>query len=109
MRSVSAFYLANNGGFVCFPRIQYIDQNGNKQLTPDTGQRLDINQNSTITVAQYNIPAGCFGQIYIDIIWGDDRTGGTYFLLDQSANATAMYNITGTTLDSSVHFNGVST
>jgi hypothetical protein len=46
-------------------------------------------------------------RIYIEIQSGDDRAGAPYFIYDARLANYAAYDITGTALDSDVHFDGV--
>ena len=51
--------------------------------------------------------AGTTVRLAIGITAGNDRTGGQYFEYQPTAPGQAHYEITGTTLNSDVHFQGV--
>ena len=108
MQTIGAFKLRNNGGFVCAGKIQYIDGNGQVQVTGPY-HSIAIGQGEMMNPADKGIPSGTLIQMYIDIHLGNDRTGGTYFLYESSSAQYAEYDITGTTFDSSVHFDGIKT
>lgn len=109
MDTIGGFRLTNKGGFVCAGKVQYIDDHGSTKRTArwhwiSLGQSEDMMGDD---LAQKGVPAGALIQMYIEIQAGDDRTGGRYFRWDQSSTACAEYSITGTTLNSSVHFDGI--
>lgn len=106
MQTIGSFNLANNGGFVCAGKVSFIDPTGG---TGTTGRwdMIPLGQNETMKPSDQGVASGSLVQMYIDIAGGNDRTGGTYFMYDPSSSACANYSITGTTLNSSVHFGGI--
>ena len=108
MQAIGCFVLANNGGFVCQGKVQYIDNDGNMNLTDGYGN-MPIGQRETMNPGDKGVPDGAPMRMYIDIVAGDDRTGSPWWLFSASSNQCANYDITGTTLNSSVHFNGITT
>lgn len=106
MQAIGAFYLRNNGGFVCAPAANYIDADGNFSTTSNGGH-IALGQGVKFSPGDHGVPDGCPIQLYIWIEAGHDRTGAPFFLYDASSNLYAEYDITGTTLQSTVHFDGV--
>lgn len=106
MQTIGQFNLANNGGFACAGKVMFIDPNGNTG-TSERWEMIPLGQNETMKPKDQGVPNGALVQMYIDIAAGNDRTGGTYFLYDANSPACANYSITGTTLNSSVHFGGI--
>ena len=106
MESIGGFKLRNNGGFVCAGKVEYIDQNGNPK-TSDRWGFIPIGQSEMMWPKDKQVPDGVVMRMYIDIEAGDDRTGTPYFLYDSNLKNYAEYDITGTTLNSDVHFDGV--
>jgi hypothetical protein len=106
MESIGGFKLRNNGGFVCAGKVQYIDGNGNTH-TSDRWGFIPIGQSEKMNPADKKVPDGAVMRMYIDIEAGDDRTGAPYFLYDSKLTNYAEYDITGTTLNSDVHFDGI--
>jgi hypothetical protein len=86
--------LAGSGGTSVSDRWGFIPL-GQEEMMMDPGDK--------------GVPAGAAIMMYIDIEAGDDRTGGQYFLWDPNSTSYAEYDITGTTLDSSVHFDRTKT
>jgi hypothetical protein len=111
MDSVGGFKLRNNGGFVCAGKMQYIDLAGSGGTSvSDRWGFIPLGQEEMMMdPGDKGVPAGAAIMMYIDIEAGDDRTGGQYFLWDPNSTSYAEYDITGTTLDSSVHFDGIKT
>ncbi len=108
MQKIGAFKLRNNGGFVCAPAANWIDDNGNTQRT-GTGSSIPLGQETMFNPGEYGVSDGTPVELYISITLGSDRTGGTYYTFGASSNQYAEYDITGTTLDSDVHFDGIKT
>lgn len=105
--SVAGFYLDNEGGFVCAPAAMYIDDDGGTG-TSENGGRLSLGMSEYFYPNQHGVQDDALIQMYIWIDSGNDRTGGTYFQYDPTATVYARYEITGTTMNSTVHFQGVS-
>jgi hypothetical protein len=106
MQSIGGFKLRNNGGFVCAGKVQYIDGDGNPK-TSDRWHNIALGQDEMMWPKEKGVPDGSVMRMYIDITLGDDRTGTPYFLYDSKLTNYADYDITGTTLNSEVHFDGV--
>jgi hypothetical protein len=106
MQTIGAFKLRNNGGFVCAPAAKYIDADGNFQQSSNGGN-IALGQGEMFSPGDHGVPDGCVMQMYIWIEAGSDRTGQPFFVYDSSSNMYAEYDITGTTLQSDVHFDGV--
>ena len=108
MQKIKQFRMRNNGGFVCSGKIQYIDNDGNVQLS-EGAPRIPIGQGEWVDPAVLGVPDACPMMLYFDVVLGEDRTAGIYYLGDTSSNLYAEYDITGTTYNSDVHFDGVKT
>jgi hypothetical protein len=106
MESVGGFKLRNNGGFVCAGQVEYIDTNGNPQKSDRWGF-INLGDSEVMRPNEKGVPDGAIMQMYIDIRAGNDRTGGTYFIYDSKLSNYAEYDISGTTLNSDVHFDGI--
>jgi hypothetical protein len=106
MKTIGAFKLRNNGGFVCAGRVQYINADGGISLF-DRWDRIAIGQEEMMTPGDRDVADSSIMQMYIAIVLGDDRTGGTYFLYDSKSKQYAKYYVAGTTLSSTVHFDGI--
>jgi hypothetical protein len=106
MDTIGSFKLTNNGGFVCAGKVQYIDPNGFPKRS-DRWHYINVTESETMNPSEKGVPSGSLIEMYIDIVAGNDRTGGTYFIYDPSSNRRAEYSITGTTLNSHVHFDGI--
>ena len=110
METIGGFKLRNNGGFVCAGRVKYLNLDDGSSGVSDRWHYINLGQSEMMMgkdLADKGVPAHALIQMYIDIVAGNDRTGGTYFVWDQSSNAYAEYDITGTTLNSDVHFDGI--
>ncbi|RYF09263.1 MAG: hypothetical protein EOO77_24230 [Oxalobacteraceae bacterium] len=106
MQTIGAFKLRNNGGFVCAPLAIWIDESGGTQKTGNGGH-IALGQGEMFNPGDHGVTPQSLVQLGIWIAAGDDRTGGTYFLYDPSSKQYAEYDITGTTYNSNVHFDGV--
>lgn len=68
---------------------------------------IPLGQNETMQPGDKGVASGSLVQMYIDIVAGNDRTGGTHFQFDPAAPRCANYSITGTTLNSTVHYGAI--
>lgn len=104
--SIAGFKLDNEGGFVCAPACNYIDDDGGTG-TSEHGGNLSLGMSEYFYPNQHGVGDDWIIEMYIWIMAGNDRTGGQYFQYDPTVTVYAHYEITGTTLDSSVNFQGV--
>jgi hypothetical protein len=108
MEKIGGFKLTNRGGFVCAGQVQYMNNEGYVTRT-DRWRWLNLGESEMMTdLGRRGVPDSNPIQMYIAIRAGNDRTGGRYFQFDPSSRAYAEYRITGTTLNSAVHFDGIS-
>lgn len=107
MQTIGSFQLINNGGFVCAGKVMYIDTDNGSQGTTSRWGNITNPNSETMYPKDQGVGSGWMVQMYIDIVAGNDRTGGTYFNYDPNSSACAIYRITGTTLNSNVNFEGV--
>jgi len=105
-QKIGGFILRNNGAFVCSGKVMYMEQDGSSGTTDGFGNIM-AGQQETMRPSDKGIAQGTLIQLYIDIMAGSDRTGGTYYRYGPGSNNFAQYSITGTTLFSDVHFEGI--
>lgn len=108
MQKINSFYLFNNGGFVCHPGCNFIGDDGGTD-TGSAGGNISLGTGVAYNFKDHDIADGSLVELTIGIDAGNDRTGGQYFIYDSSAPGQAHYEITGTTLNSTVNFQGVQT
>lgn len=106
MKQISSFYLFNNGGFACNTGCTYIDDDGNI-CNGSSGGHISLGTGEAYNPGDHGVAAGTTVRLAIGITAGNDRTGGQYFEYQPTAPGQAHYEITGTTLNSDVHFQGV--
>ena len=107
MQTIGSFFLENDGGFVCQTGCMYINGDGGTG-TDTNGGRISVGTSEYYSPGDHGVQPNSPVQLYISIEAGSDRTGGSYFMWDPTATVSARYSISGTTLDSDVHFHGVS-
>lgn len=107
MQSINSFYLFNNGGFVCHTGCDYIDMNSGGTDSGSSGGNISLGNGEAYNPGDHGVAAGSLVQLTIGIDLGNSRTGGAYFTYDPSAPGQAHYEITGTTLNSDVKFQGI--
>jgi hypothetical protein len=105
-QKISGFHLNNNGGFVCAGKIQYVDNGGGTGVS-DRYPLITLGQGEGMDPKNVGVQDGYLIDMYIYIEAGNDRTGGNYFEYDSTANLIATYSISGTTLNSTVTFEGI--
>ncbi len=108
MDSIGFLSLKNNGGFVCAGALMYINDNGDEPTT-ERWHYINLGESEIMIPNDRGLAAGTVIQMKIIIVAGDNRTGGKWFIYDPVSTQMANYSITGTTLHSTVHFDGIST
>ena len=104
---VSNLYLENRGAYVCELDIEVFRQ-GQVHLD-GSGNNLCVCQEEEIFLGDYNIEEGEFVTAHLDVKWGSDNVGNTWFIFDPNSNKTACFKATGTTLNNSLEFTGLKT
>ena len=108
MQQVGKFSLKNNGGFVVKLQFQYIDNKGEKKHVDGTGS-FPLGQTETADPGDYGVPEGSPVTVYAFVVWGKDAVGQQLFIYTKGSTTTANFAISGTTLDNSLGFEGLST
>lgn len=104
MQTIGSISLHQKGAFVAKLQCRYSADGNTWQHVDGSGDIL-VGQTKTI---EPNVPNGSKVGAYIFVVWGSDKTGKEIFLFEKGNTKTAHYTITGTTLDSSLAFDGVS-
>lgn len=110
MDTIGGFRLSNEGGFVCAGRVKYLDLDTGGEGVSDRWHYINLGQSEMMMgkeLLEKGVPANSLIQMYIDIVAGNDRTGGMWFHWDISSRAYGDYRVSGTTLNSGVHFEGI--
>ena len=106
IQKIGYFHLDNEGGFVCYGRVNWIDPETGDTGTFDGG-RIPVGQAEDLKPGDNGVPDGAIINLEIRIIAGNDRGTGPHYKFDKSLGSHSDWEITGTTLVSSVHFKGV--
>jgi hypothetical protein len=104
METIGKISLHQQGAFVAKLQCRY-SVDGNTWEHADGSGDILVGQTKAI---EPNIPTGSKVSAYIFVVWGSDKTANEIFLFEKGNSRTANYTITGTTLDSSLSFNGIS-
>jgi hypothetical protein len=97
MQKIGKFSLKNGGGFVARIQISYMDDDGNKQLSGQSGD-VPLGQTKTVDPSELGVPNGSMVYMHVFVVWGTDNEAKRAFAYEKSNPATAAYVITGTTL-----------
>lgn len=108
MQQVGNFSLKDNGGFDVKLQFVYVDTKGDKHHVDGTGS-YPLGQTKTADPGDYGVPDGAPVALYAFVVWGHDNTATQFFTYSKGDTTTANYTISGTTLDNSLGFEGLST
>lgn len=108
MTQIGKLSLKNNGGFAVKLQFVYVDSSGEKHHVDGTGS-FPLGQTETADPGDYGVPNGSPVAVYAFVVWGSDATGTQFFTYETGNGTTANYAISGTTLNNSLGFEGLST
>lgn len=106
MDKILGISFTNSGAFLCKAKLMYTLADGSTGMTDDWGT-MNPGQMVFMNPGDKGLPAGAVIQLYIDIIAGNDRTGGVNFHYGPAHQQVAQYAITGTTFFSHVDYQGI--
>lgn len=97
MQKIGKMSLKNSGGFVARMQFSYVDDEGEKKLTKQSGDVL-LGQTMTADPGDYEVPNGSMVYLYVFVVWGTNNEARRAFKYEHGNTACANYVITGTTL-----------
>jgi len=98
LQKIGKMSLKNSGGFVARIQFSYVDDNGEKKLTGQTGDVL-LGQSHTVDPSELGVPNGSMVYMHVFVVWGTDNEARRAFLYEKGNTSVANYNISGTTLN----------
>jgi hypothetical protein len=98
LQRIGKMSLKNSGGFVARVQFSFMDDNGEKQLTGQSGDVL-LGQTQTFDPGALKVPDGSMVYMHVFVVWGTDNEARRAFLYEKGNTSTANYNISGTTLN----------
>lgn len=107
MQKIGKMSLKNTGGFVACIQFSYLDDNGQKQLSSQSGD-ITLGFSKTEDPGSYGVPDGSVVWMHVFVVWGTDNESRQGFIYDSGSSATAQFNISGTTLNNDLGLVGVS-
>ena len=97
MQKIGKFSLKNQGGFVARMQVAYINDDGEKKLTKQSGDVL-LGETETIDIKDYGVPDEAMVYLYVFVVWGRDNEAKRAFIFESGNTNVARYVISGTTL-----------
>jgi len=97
LQKIGKMSLKNGGGFVARVQFSYMDDNGEKKLTGQTGD-VPLGQTKTVDPGEMGVPSGSMVYLHVFVVWGTDNEARRAFTYEKGNVSTANYSITGTTL-----------
>ena len=98
LQKIGKMSLKNGGGFVARIQFSYLDDDGEKKLTGQTGD-VPLGQTKTVDPAELKVPDGAMVYLHVFVVWGTDNEARRAFTYEKGNVSTANYTITGTTLN----------
>jgi len=97
LQKIGKMSLKNSGGFVARVQYSYMDDEGEKKLTEQTGD-VPLGQTSTVDPGTLGVPDGSMVYMHAFVVWGTDNEARRAFVYEKGNTSVANYNISGTTL-----------
>jgi hypothetical protein len=107
LQKIGKMSLKNSGGFVARVQFSYMDENGEKQLTRQSGDVL-LGQTDTYDPDSLGVPDGSMVYMHVFVVWGTDNEARRAFTYEKGNTAVAHYNISGTTLNNDLGLTDIS-
>jgi hypothetical protein len=98
VQRIGKMSLKNSGGFVARIQFSYLDDNGEKKLTSQSGDVL-LGQSQTVDPGDFKVPDGSMLYMHVFVVWGTDNEARRAFFYQKGNTTVANYNISGTTLN----------
>jgi hypothetical protein len=98
LQEIGKMSLKNSGGFVARIQFSYMDENGEKKLTGQTGDVL-LGQTSSSDPGSMGVPDGSMTYMHVFVVWGTDNEARRAFTYKKGNVSSANYMISGTTLN----------
>jgi hypothetical protein len=98
IQKIGKMSLKNSGGFVARIQFSYLDDNGEKKLTGQSGDVL-LGQTATADPGAMGVPDGAMVYMHAFVVWGTDNEARRAFTYEKGNASVANYNISGTTLN----------
>lgn len=89
-------------------KLQFVYWDGEKSVHVDGTGDITLGVTKTVDPGDFGVPPGAQFSVYVFVVWGADRQGHEIFTYERGNSRTATYTLTGTTLDTSLAFNGIS-
>jgi hypothetical protein len=88
-------------------KLQCVYKNGETWEHVDGSGGIPIRQSTTIDPGDHDVPTGSEISPYVFVVWGNDKHANEIYQYEKGNSRVADYTLTGTTLDSSLAFNGI--
>jgi hypothetical protein len=108
LQKIGKMRLKNGGRFVARIQFSYMDDNGEKKLTGQTGDVAPGRQTKTVDPGEMGVPDGSMVYLHVFVIWGTDNEARGAFTYEKGNVSTANYTITGTDLSNDLRLIDVS-
>jgi hypothetical protein len=97
LQKIGKMSLKNSGGLVIRIQFSYLDDEGEKKLSKQTGD-ITLGRTETVDPADLGVPDGSMVYMHAFVVWGTDNEAKRAFTYEKGNTTTAHYNISGTTL-----------
>lgn len=98
LQKIGKMSLKNSGGFVARIQFSYLDDDGEKHLSNQSGD-ITLGFTKTVDPGDLGVPDGSMVYMHVFVVWGHDNEARRAFFYEKGNVTTARYNISGTTLN----------
>jgi hypothetical protein len=107
LQKIGKMSLKNSGGFVTRVQFSYLNDDGEKKLTGQTGD-ITLGLTKKVDPGDLGVPDGSTVYMYAFVLWGHDNEAKRAFTYEKGNTTTAYYNISGTTLSNDLGLSEIS-
>src|SRR5437763_1376409 len=97
LQKIGKMSLKNSGGFVARTQFSYLDDEGEKKLTEQSGD-ITLGFSSTEDPGDLGVPDGSTVYLHVFVIWGGDHEAQEAFVYEKGNTSIARYDVTGNEL-----------
>jgi hypothetical protein len=97
MQKIGKMSLRNGGGFVARIQFNYLDENGERKLTGQTGE-VATGFTMTVDPGELGVPEGATINLFVFAIMSFNCEAQEAFVFEKGNSSTANYFITGSAL-----------
>jgi len=108
LEEIEFLQLSNQGAFTVYLSAKYSNGDGVKEGGYTGSMPFNVGETRTDDLHDLRVPEGAVCWLFVKVTWGSDHTvRKERFVYRKGCGKIASYRIEGTTLDNSLHYDGI--